>query len=218
MVSGGKDFAEDAVAKAAHAASLARAIQKKADKAAREALEVMRLEMKHKGKQLETRRAEARKQTMKTYFQSSRGAIGGQPLSLVLDGAIRDVPGVEPQPQADYPNDEYDAQLLRCRRNTSRSQETTVIPSSSSTSGDTVVLGGKSPLITISEDSRDADDDHLVEVSIGSDGFDCDSDFQSPPQKRGATTRSKAETERSRAQKRYNRHTKFQTLWAAKLP
>jgi len=64
----------------------------------------------------------------------------------------------------------------------------------------------------------DADDDNLVEIPHGLDGSDDDSHFQSPPQKKGVIVRTKAESERSRSQKRYDHHRKFQTLWVAKLP
>jgi len=218
MDSAAEDFGEDAVAKAVRAASIARAARKRADKAAKEALEVARMEMKKKGKKVDARRLEARKQTVKSYFQSSRGALGGQPLAFVFDGSMPEVPGAEPQSGEEYPSEEGSEGLLGRRRSTSRSRDTTITPGSSSGSGDTVVLSAKSPLITISEDSHEASDDQLVEVPEESDCSDDDSDFQSPPHKKGTAVKTKAETARSRAQKRYDRHRKFQTLWAAKLP
>lgn len=131
---------------------------------------------------------------------------------------MHEVPGAEPHSGEDYPSEEGSDHLLGCRRSTSRSRDTTITSDSSSGSGDIVILSTKSPLIIISEDSHEATGDKLVEVPEEFDGFDDDSDFQSPPHKKGATVRTKAETERSRSQKRYDRHRKFQTLWAAKLP
>lgn len=204
---------DDVVGKAVRAASLARAAKKKAHKAATEALVLARKELMRKGKLIEQRRVEAAKKTMQSYFQSSRGECGGQPLSMVFDGTLPEVPGAEPNFAEDYPSPDS-AQRLGCK---SLSTELDQLVGSSSAFGDTTVLSSKSPLITISSESENADNKELCEVDCNSEGSD-DSDFEIPPAKRGATTRGKAELKRSEAQKRYDRHRKFQTVWAAKLP
>jgi len=45
-----------------------------------------------------------------------------------------------------------------------------------------------------------------------------DKEAESPPHKKWATTRVKAQSSKSAAQQRYNRHCNFQTKWATKLP
>lgn len=218
MGSGDEDFADDAIGKAVRAAALARSAKKKAEKAAREALEVARKEMKRKGKAIELRKAEAAKKTMRSYFQSTRNGGGGQPLSLVFDGSQPEVPGAEPNSCAEYPSDDSTAGALMAMKSgrSPSCSDTPLTPGSSSGSGDTIVLSSKSPLITISEESADVDNAGLVEVP--NDSEESDDDFESPPKKRGATSRSKAKSAKSKAQKRYDRHRKFQTIWAAKLP
>lgn len=61
-------FGDDVVAKVVRTISIARSAKKKAEKVAKEALEVAFLEMKRKRKNLDLRRVEARKQTMRSYF------------------------------------------------------------------------------------------------------------------------------------------------------
>lgn len=73
-----------------------RCVQKKAKKAAKEALDVARKKLKHKGKVMKERKAKVKKKAMRLYFQSSRGARAGQPLSLVFDGSLPEVPGAKP--------------------------------------------------------------------------------------------------------------------------
>lgn len=67
----------DAVEKAVRAASLARSAKKRADKAAKQALDVARREMKRTGKVIEARKSDARKKTVISYFQSSCGNGAG---------------------------------------------------------------------------------------------------------------------------------------------
>ena len=152
---------------------------------------------------------------MRSYFQSSRGASAGQPLSLVFDGCLPKVPGAEPQSGDEYPSNEEGGRLLGGLGSTSMSLDTILTPGSSSGSEDTVVLSAKSPLITISEDSEDPDNSNLQEVPHDSEASSDESDFQSPPSKRG---KKKSGNSRSKTQTRYDRHRKFQTTQAAKLP
>lgn len=119
MESGDEGFGEDVVGKAVRAASLARSAKKKAEKAAREALEVARKEMKRKGKMIDLRKAEAVKKTMRSYFQSTRLAGGGQPLSLVFDGSMPEVPGAEPNSAEEYLSDDSTRQLMAKTRSRS---------------------------------------------------------------------------------------------------
>jgi len=213
MESPHEDPEHDTVAKAVRAASIAQSTRKKAEKAAKEALEVARREMKRKGKEIETRKIEVRKRTMRSYFLLTRGAGGGQPLAMALNGSMPDVLGVESNFEPEYPSDGDRQQLGTQSKSTSVSFHTTVTPGSSSRS-DTVVLSAKSPLITISKESDELDNSKLVEIHDDSGESDSDSDFQSPPHKRSVTSTKK----RFKDQKRYDRHCKFQTIWAAKLP
>jgi len=68
MESCGEEFANNAMAKVVRVALTIRSAKKHAKKAVKEALEVVSQEMKHKGKQIDGRRAKACKQTIKLYF------------------------------------------------------------------------------------------------------------------------------------------------------
>jgi len=70
------DYGEDTVVNAVRATSIARATRKKADKVAKEALELARRELKWKGKLINLW-SETRKKTMNSYFQSTGGARAG---------------------------------------------------------------------------------------------------------------------------------------------
>jgi hypothetical protein len=216
MDSGQGDRGDDVVARAVRAAEVARQAQKKAERAAKEALDVARRELKRPEKMAQFRKAEARKKTMSAYFMSSRGFGSGQPLSLVLDSSMPDVPGAEPNSREEYPSDDNGGRDVAHGQSNLLSVDTEKNHGSSSTSGDTVVLSAKSPLVTLSEDSEEADADGFVEVPIDFEGSD--SDFQSPPSKRHSSSRKKARSSQSEAQTRYDKHRKFQTVWAAKLP
>lgn len=171
MESGDEDFA-----KAVRAASIALSAKKKFEKAAKEVLDLARKELKRKGKLIDACKAECRKKTMRNYFQSSRGEVGGQPLHLVFDTSLPDVPGAELE-GLEYPIDFEELPVLANTHNTSMSVNTQVTPGSSSASGDTVILSAKSPLITISEDSEESGNEKLVEVGGDSDTGSDDSDF-----------------------------------------
>lgn len=79
------------------------------------------------------------------------------------------------------------------------------------------MLSSKSLLITISSESDAADNTELVEVPDCTEASKDNSNFQPPPRKRGGAGRSKSKS-KSKLQRRYDRHQKFQILWAAKLP
>ena len=197
MGSGDEDSGEDAVGKAMRAASLARTEAKKTEHAAAEALDLARKEMKRKEKLIEMRKAKTAKKTMRSYFQSTRGACGGQLLSLVFDGSLPEVLGAEPN----------------------FGEDVDVMAGSSSSSRDMRVLGSKSPLITISSELENMDNTDLREVPDDSEDLEDDFVFENPPPlKKGVTTRRKAQSSKSKQQKRYDRHKKFQTVGVAKLP
>lgn len=219
MESGQEARGEGAVARAKRAAEIARLAQKKAEKKVKEALADVRRELKRKDKVVELRKGEARKKTVKAYFESSRGSGAGQPLSMVLDGKMPDVPGAEPTLEREYPSDyDEEGRLIQQTQSTSLSADIAITPDSSSGSSDTVVLSAKSPLITISEDSEEPDISQFVEVPVDFEDSDDDDDFESPSSKIGGSSRSKWGSSHSLAQTRYDRHRKFQTVWAAKLP
>lgn len=217
MESGGSDCGEDVVAKAMWAASITLSAKKKAERATRDVLEVTRRELKRKGKVVEERKTEARKRTMQMYFQSSYDTAGGQPLFAMLDGTLLDVFGVEPASGDEYPSDEYERGLIASQTNFVF-RDTTCTLGSSSSSGDTIVLIAKSPLITISKDSSELDNLKLVEVTDDSEGSSDNLDFQSSPLKKSGKVQRKSKSSWMKAQRQYNRHRKFQTLWVAKLP
>ena len=59
---------------------------------------------------------------------------------------------------------------------------------------------------------------NLREIPYDSEDSEDDSIFENPPlKKKGVTTRNKAQSSKSKEQKKYDRHRKFQTMWAAKL-
>lgn len=210
----GEGSGGDVVEKALRAASLAPTATKKDIEAAEEAILVARKETKRKAKLIELRKRESAKRTMRSYFESTRGGSGGQPLQLVYDGSLPDVPGAEPNSQEDYPSPDSLGQLRALAARTSVSGGADFPRGSTSSSGDTRVLSCTSPLIYISDDSENGDNANLKEVPTSSEGSESDSNFESPPRKR----RSKPKSSRSAAQKRYDRHRKFQTVWAAQLP
>lgn len=83
---------------------------------------------------------------------------------------------------------------------------------------DTSVFSTKLLLITIFEDSEELDNCNLFEVPDDLEGSSDDSDFQSPLSKNSGAMCSKSSNVQSRAQRRYDSHCKFQTIWAPKLP
>lgn len=201
-----------------HAPSIAQLAKKKAEKAAKEVLEVARKELKCIGKIIKEWMATTRKKTMRSYFQSSRGAGARQCLLLVFHGSLPEVPSVKPNLQEEYPSHDNVGRLIGNMQTISVSLDTVCIPSSSSRSGDTVVFRAKSPLMTISEDCEEPNNSNLVEVPNNLEGSSDNSNFQSPLLKRGGTNCSKSSTSPSNAQRRYDHHRKFQTIWATKLP
>jgi len=160
--------------------------------------------------QADARRKASKKTTLQTYFTSTRGSTPGRPLCLVLDSRFPDVPGAESDGVGDYPSSDSTGGLGSGSGNVSID----TAPGSSIGSGDTLILSSKSPLIALSDSSED--NSGLKEIPDGSEGEE--DEVESPPRKKGATVRGKAETAKSKAQQRYDRHRKFQTEWAAKLP
>lgn len=119
-----------------------------------------------------------------------------QPLLVVLDRHFLDVPGAEFDGCADYlSSDSTGNQRFGIEK--TMSINIIVTPGSSSGSGNTGVLSSKSLLIAMSDSSKDTDNSRLREVSNVSEGEDDEVD--SPPRKKGATARSKAETSKNKA-------------------
>lgn len=87
-------------------------------------------------------------------------------------------------------------------------------PPSSTGFGGTRILSSKSPIIALSDSLED--NSNLKEIPAGSE--EEDDEVDSPPRKKGATVRGKADSAKSKSQQRYDLHRKFQTEWAAKLP
>lgn len=170
MGSGDEDSGGDVVEKAVWAASLAQSAKKKAAQAATEALALARKELKRMEKLIELRKAEAAKKTMRSYFQSSRGVGGGQPLHLVYDGSLPEVPGAEPNSCEDYPSPDSVGHLRSLATSKSLSGSADVLAGSSSGSGDTIVLSCKSPLINLSSESENVDNCNLREVPDDTEG------------------------------------------------
>jgi predicted protein tyrosine phosphatase len=73
MESGTSVASEDAVKLAMRTAAIAQKVRKKAEKAAKELLDLARRELKRKGKLIDDRKTQARKKTVHLYFQSIRG-------------------------------------------------------------------------------------------------------------------------------------------------
>lgn len=227
MVSNDDDFAGDAVETAVRAANRAKTAKKKAEqattnakkkaeKAATEALAATRKEIKRKAKIIDLRKTEFAKKTMRSYFQSSRGGAS-QPLAMVFDGTLLEVPGAEANSFEEYPNEDSSNQ----RRSAGRASSTRNMifcHGSSSGAGDTSVVTSKSPAITISLESDNGVDVKLAEVVDDCEASEDDSDFEAPPKRSRAAGQSKLESSRSEAQRRYDRHWKFQTILAAELP
>ena len=147
-----------------------------------------------------TKKKAREKQSIANYFNSSRNPSNVWPLNMVPDQ-----PGAEPHSS----------------NSNGRSSESagvsidTVTPSDSS--GDTIVLSAKSPMIPIASDSDNAgsmDNADLVEIPMGDEALSSEEEVESPPKKKKKGTKSL----KSEKQKRYDRHRKFQTEWSAKLP
>lgn len=183
-------------------------------KNAREALAATRWEKRIKVLTVETtRRKPTKKVTLQTYFSSTHGSGTGQPLSMVLDCRFLDVLGAESDRVPKYPSSNSTGAMKSLSEITMSVDTETTIGSSSS-SGGTQIVSSKSPLIVLPESSED--NDRLKEVPNATEvEFD---EADSPPKKKGATAKMKAETGKSKAQQRYDRHRKFQFEWAAKLP
>ena len=157
-----------------------------------------------------TRRKASNKATLQNYFTSTRGSQPGQPLCIVLDSSFPDVPGAESNGVLDYPSS--DPSTFKSASENPVSIDTA--PESSTESRDTRIVTLKSPLITLSDSSTD--NCGLKEIAAVGDEDDDEAD--SPPRKKGSTVKGKVETAKSEAQQRYDRHRKFQSEWAAKLP
>lgn len=213
MGSGDEGSGGDVVAMVARAAVQARRAKRRAQKLALEAMAVKRVELKRSQPYLEKqRRLAAQKTTMRSFFQSTRHHGSGQPLALVLDGRMPFVPGAEEGSGEEYPDSDSAANvILSFKSERGVSFDTTVTPGSSSGSGNTVVLSSKSPYITLSSESEDPGNAGLAEIPEESEGED--EEVESPPKKK-----KKSQSAKSKAQKRYDRHRKFQTIWAAALP
>lgn len=186
---------ERLIGKAVEAAMLAKKTKKEAEKNAKEALVAARREKKMKSVMVESsRRKAAQKATLQSYFTSTRGAGSGQPL---LD--VPKLDGLGNFPSCDSTPNERSAVSGK-----TVSIDTTMTPGSPNESGDTRVLSSKSPLIALSNSHEDVDNSCLLEVPDASEGED--DEVESPPRKKGATMRNKAETTKSKDQKRYDRH------------
>lgn len=163
------------------------------DAVARWEKEVKRLTMAN------ARRKASRKETLHTYFTSTRRSALDQLLSLVFNSRFPDISGVESDDIGDYLSSDF-----QFANDKSVSINTT--PGSSIGSGDTRILSSKSPVIVLSDSSED--NAGSKEVLDGLEGGD--EEGESPPRKKRATMRGKAKTAKSKVQQRYDRHRKYQ--------
>ena len=198
------------------AANSVKTAKKKAEKAATKALAAARKEIKRKAKIIDLKKAESAKKTMRSYFNQVAAVGGGQPLAMVFDGVLPKVLGAETNSAEEYPSGDSSEQR-RSRGIASGIGDTISYIGASSGLGDTRVVTSKSPVITISSEFDGGVDVKLLEVADDSEASEDDSDFKAPPKRSGATGRSKSESSRSKAQRRYDRHRKFQTIWTAKF-
>lgn len=104
MGSGEEDFTENVMDKVVRAANPAKSAKKKAEQGAIEALALARKEIKRKAKMVDLRKVKSKKKTMWSFFESNREASGGQPLVLVFDWTLLEVPRAERNSAEEYPS------------------------------------------------------------------------------------------------------------------
>ena len=149
------------------------------------------------------------KQTISKYFNSSRNPSNPSILNMV-DSSSPDVPRAEPW----SPSSSGELSVPAPSRSGGVSMDTGT-PSDSS--GDTVVLSTKSPMIPLPSESDSGgsmDNAGLMEVPVGDQALSSEEEVESPPTKK----KKGVKNSKSEKQKRYDRHRKFQTEWSAKLP
>jgi hypothetical protein len=151
------------------------------------------------------------KQTMHKYFSSSRNPSNAMPLHVVLDSSMPDVLGAEPWSssggQSIAPGPSKSSSSGHVSMDTGTPFDS---------SGDTVILSDKSPMIPLlseSDSGGSMDNAGLIEIPMGDEAQSSDEEVESPPKKKKGSKTAKSEK-----QKKYDRHRKFQTEWSAKLP
>jgi hypothetical protein len=142
------------------------------------------------------------KQSIASYFNSSRNPSNAWPLNMEPD-----LPGAERWSSSTN------------RRSTTSGGVSMDTGTPSDSSGDTIFLSAKSPMIPIASESDNAgsmDNADLVEIPMGDEGLSSEEEVESPPKKKKKKKGTKSL--KSEKQKKYDRHRKFQTEWSAKLP